>query len=264
VYVTNPAIYDEKVAGKVYSRMMDTQVTVTPHELLSLLPELWTQVNESTTRRCFACINAQANIEEFIMAMPENSAEMHTSAALSTAMCAPPADATVMDDPYEAMLKARYMGKSGKQDDIEVAAESNSLRAILPVIDNMEKVEAILDPGCQIVAMSEEVCVALAIPYDPSIRLNMVSANGGVDRSLGLAWNVPFLIGDITLYLQVHVLRSLAYDILLGRPFDILTQSVVCNYRDENQTITIVDPDTSKTVTVPTHMAATGLPRNAK
>jgi hypothetical protein len=60
------------------------------------------------------------------------------------------------------------------------------------------------------------------------------------------------LIGDITLYLQVHVLRSPAYDILLGRPFDILTQSVVRNYRDENQTITIVDPNTSKTATVPT------------
>ena len=80
----------------------------------------------------------------------------------------------------------------------------------------------------------------------------MMSANGGVDQSLGLARNVPFLVGDITLYLQVHILRKPAYDILLGRPFDVLTQSIVRNYADENQTVTIIDPNTSRKATVPT------------
>jgi hypothetical protein len=94
--------------------------------------------------------------------------------------------------------------------------ESNALRAILPMIADQEQVEAILDPGCQIVAMSEEVCIALGIVYDPNVRLNMVLANGGVDQSLGLAKNVPFKISKITVYLQVHVLRQPAYDILLG------------------------------------------------
>lgn len=100
--------------------------------------------------------------------------------------------------------------------------------------------------------MSEEICNAFALPYDPSIRLNMVSANGGVDQSLGLARNIPFLVGDITLYLQVHILREPAYDILLGRPFDVLTQSVVRNFPNEDQTVTILDPNTSKKATVPT------------
>ena len=72
------------------------------------------------------------------------------------------------------------------------------------------------------------------------------------DQLLGLACNVPFLVGTITLYLQVHVLRTPAYDILLGRPFDILTQSIVRNFADENQTITILDPNTSRKATVPT------------
>jgi hypothetical protein len=49
--------------------------------------------------------------------------------------------------------------------------------------------------------MSEEVCNALALPYDPTIQLNMVSANRGIDQSLRLACNVPFLVGEITLYL---------------------------------------------------------------
>ncbi len=54
------------------------------------------------------------------------------------------------------------------------------------------------------------------------------------------------LFGDITLYLQVHVIRQSAYDILLGRLFDTLTQSIIRNYADENQTITIHDPNTGK------------------
>ena len=138
------------------------------------------------------------------------------------------------------------------QEEVEVTAESDALWAILPLIDGQEHVEAILDPGCQIIAMSKEVCNALALAYDPMVRLNMVSANRGIDQSLRLARNVVFLVGDLTLYLQVHILQSPTYDILLGRPFDTLTQSVVRNYRDENQTITIKDPNTGRSATVPT------------
>ena len=100
--------------------------------------------------------------------------------------------------------------------------------------------------------MSEVVRTALALPYNPDIELNMVLANGGMDQSLSLAQNVPFLIGELTLYLQVHILWSLAYDILLGQPFDILMQSVVHNFRNESQMITKVDPNIIKKVMVPT------------
>ena len=100
--------------------------------------------------------------------------------------------------------------------------------------------------------MAEEVCIDLALAYDPTIILNMQSANGEVDKSLGLARNVPMRIGEITLYVQIHIIRSPAYDILLGRPFDILTESVVRNYANEDQTITICDPNSGRRSTVPT------------
>ena len=80
----------------------------------------------------------------------------------------------------------------------------------------------------------------------------MQSANGEVDRSLGLVRNVPIQIGDITLYVQIHVICNPAYDILLGRPFDILTESVVRNFANEDQTITIRNPNSSRRATVPT------------
>jgi hypothetical protein len=78
--------------------------------------------------------------------------------------------------------------------------------------------------------MSEAVCHDIGLAYDPSIKLNMQSANGEVDQSLGLARNIPCKINSITLYLQIHIIRSPAYDILLGRPFDVLTESTVKNF----------------------------------
>ena len=94
--------------------------------------------------------------------------------------------------------------------------------------------KCIVDPGSQIIAMSEAVCHDLALIYDPTIQLNMQSANGGIDQSLDLVRNVPCRIGTITLYLQMHVIHEPAYDILLGRPFDMLTESVVRNFRNED------------------------------
>jgi hypothetical protein len=80
----------------------------------------------------------------------------------------------------------------------------------------------------------------------------MQSANGEIDKSLGLARNVPCTVGPVTLYLQIHVIRAPAYDILLGWPFDVLTESMVQNYSNEDQTITIADPNSNRTVTIPT------------
>ena len=106
--------------------------------------------------------------------------------------------------------------------------------------------------------MSEATCNELGLAYDPSIILNMESANGNINPSLGLARNVPFQIAKLTFYLQVHIIHSPAYDVLLGRPFDILTESIVRNFTNEDQTITIRDPNTGIRATIPT------LPRTRK
>lgn len=160
-----------------------------------------------------------------------------------------PVGATIIEDKYEAFLRRN---PDYEQDELVVAKESLALRTIRPLVNNSMEIEAIIDPGCQIIAMSQDICHALHLGYDPSITLNMQSANGEVDRSLGLAKNVPFAFGYITLYLQVHIIKSPAYDILLGRPFDVLTSSIVTNYPNEDQTLTLTDPNTHKTVVIPT------------
>ena len=44
----------------------------------------------------------------------------------------------------------------------------------------------------------------------------MQLANREVDKTLGLARNVPILVRDITLYIQFHIVQNPAYDVLLG------------------------------------------------
>ena len=87
----------------------------------------------------------------------------------------------------------------------------------------------------------------------------MQSVNSKVNKTLGLTWNILMLISVIMLYIQIHIVCNLAYDILLGRPFDIVLDSIVCNFSNKDQTITIHDPNTSETTTVLTFLHGTHL-----
>jgi Aspartyl protease len=137
-------------------------------------------------------------------------------------------------------------------DHLVVARTSSSVRSIDALIDGKQKHECILDPGSQVIAMSEAICHEVGLPYDPTLRIRLISANGTFDYSLGLARNIPFQVGTITIYLQVHIIREPSYGILLGRPFDIITQSVVRNFANADQTITVFDPNTGRRATIPT------------
>ena len=133
-----------------------------------------------------------------------------------------------------------------------VAMESSAVKLVYALVDTAQKKECILDPGCQIVAMLESSCFDLGLAFDLIIKLNMQLANRTINQSLRLSRNVPFQIGPITFYLQVHIIQSPTYDVLLGHPFNILTESIVRNFANEDQTITIRDPNSGCCVTVPT------------
>jgi len=101
-----------------------------------------------------------------------------------------------------------------------------------------------------------EICpysypIEFFLHYNPWIQLNMQS-NGIINKSLGLAQNIPCHVGDITLYPQIHVIHNPTCDILMGQPFDILTQSIIHNYVNEDQTITLCDPNSGEVTTIPT------------
>lgn len=133
------------------------------------------------------------------------------------------------------------------------ATESASLRVVFPIINGSERVECVVDSGSQIVSMSLKLAERLGVMWDPDLRILMQSANGELKKSAGLARNVPFMFGDIPVYLQVHIIDQPAYDVLLGRPFDILTASNIQNTIAGSQTLTICDPSSRKRCVIPTH-----------
>ena len=259
-YKTLPPVHDPEIAARVYKRSMEAPITITQRELLSLSPEVRSQVRECTTTRRIQNKDAAQNLlqEGEDEDDDDYSTTVPTLAVTHALHRTPPEGAIVVPDPIETYYKSLPPGQHPDPDKLIVAMESCAVRSIFALVDNSQKRECILDPGCQIIAMSETTSHDLGLAYDPSIRLNMQSANGNIDQSLGLSRNVPFQISNITFYLQVHVIRSPAYDILLGRPFDTLTESIIRNFANEDQTITISDPNTGRRITVPT------LPRSHK
>jgi hypothetical protein len=241
-YRTLPPVHDVKIAEEVYNRSMNAAVvTLTPKELFSISPEVHQKVRDDITPKRVPPGNREVKMQDVV-----------DSTVLPFSMDYDDYEPIVIPDKYETYLNNLGPGEAPDPSKLVVAKDSHALRSIHVFVNSQETVESIVDPGCQIIAMSEAVCHDLGLTYDPSIRLNMQSANGELDRSLGLAHNVACRIADITLYLQIHVIRSPAYDILLGRPFDVLTESLVKNYVNEDQTITICDPNSGRRATIPT------------
>ena len=169
----------------------------------------------------------------------------------------PPPGSTIIKDPYKIFLSTAPVGRCPNL--LTVTKETSALRSILPLINHHLFIESILDPSSQVISMAKEVCHSLGLIYDPEVKLSMQSANGEIDEMLGLMRNVPIQIGEITLYLQFHIMRNPAYDILLGRPFDVLVESIIFNFENKSQTVTIHDPNTGKTATVLTFARGTHL-----
>ena len=100
--------------------------------------------------------------------------------------------------------------------------------------------------------MAKQVAMQLGVSWDPDLRIKMQSANGQLELSEGLARNVSFRLGEVVAYLQVHVLNNPAYEVLLGRPFEVLTKTVAETLPNGEMLITLTDPNTGKRSTIPT------------
>jgi hypothetical protein len=134
---------------------------------------------------------------------------------------------------------------------------SAPLRTLRPRCAGKEWIESVIDGGSQIVSMALSTAERLSLTWNPNIRIVMQSANGQLKSSAGLARNIPFEFDEITVYLQVHIIDQNAYEVLLGRPFEILTELQISNWRDGSQTITLTDPNSTKKCTMPTYVRGT-------
>nr|VWP00813.1 Uncharacterized protein [Ganoderma boninense] len=131
--------------------------------------------------------------------------------------------------------------------------ERKPVRVLWCLINHAKVEECILDGGCQIVAMSEECSRRNKIRVDPFVGLDVQSANGSLDNAIGLGRDVPFqLTPEITVYLQVFVMRNAAYDVLLGRPFETLLNLTTENLGPDSHFVTVDCPNAKTSARIPT------------
>jgi hypothetical protein len=172
-----------------------------------------------------------------------------------------PVGATVISDPVAQYFESLAPGEKPRK--VLVAEPSASLRYVNTVINGVREVKALVDSGSQFVSMKESVAVSLGLNWDPDKKIHMMSANGQVEAAVGTADMVPFKFGNVTFYMQVYIFEKPAYDVLIGRPWDVHTSSVVENFPDGGQKITITDPNTGKRCVIPT-FEKTEMRRNEK
>ncbi|EED82694.1 predicted protein [Postia placenta Mad-698-R] len=179
-YKTIVPVIQPKLAEEIFQRSMKSQfVTLTPEELLSIAPDVRTKYRDTVTPKR---VSTEPVASAHIVEIGADQVTAVNQLSCSGATLEP--GATIVPDPYETYLKHIPHGEHPAE--FTIARDSNAIRSIIALIDNKEQIECIVDPGSQIVAMSEEVCLGLNLLFDPTIQLNMQSANGEVDRSLGL------------------------------------------------------------------------------
>ena len=193
-YKTLPPVYDAAVAAKVYKRSMETPITLTQEELLSLSSEICSLVRDITTTRH---IQNKDLVTNHNMTQMEEIEEINKVPAIQTFAVqyahhhTPPTGAIVIPDPIVTYYDS-LNGKEPNTDRLTVATNTTSVWSIFALIETSRKEECILNSRFQVVVMSKDTCHELKIAYNPSIKLNMQSANGDMNQSLRLACNVSF------------------------------------------------------------------------
>lgn len=157
---------------------------------------------------------------------------------------------TIVPDPYLLYLASLEPDEIPRQ--VYVANDSEALRSVFPKVNDTGFIESVIDGGSQIVSMALQEAEGLGLHWDTDLQIYMQSANGQLKKSAGLARNVPFQFGDIIVYLQVHIMDKPAYKILLGRPFDILTESQLRTRSDGSMDLLLKDPNTGRKCIIPT------------
>lgn len=262
----------------ILERILAGDVSLTYKELLAISPKLREAYKDRIAKKRVAIKSANVVATEATMDKTEGEDSGDELVQVST-LAAPEKIVETMLDPEGRpyltwrvtdsilqYLETVPQGDRSKQvfaiarPEIIAATDVASLRVIPALVNDVREEEALLDSGSQIIAMSRKAAMECKITWDPDITINMQSANGQISRTCGLAKNVPLSFGEVTVFLQIHVVDNAPYRILLGRPFDILTESRVVNSSEGMQMIVVTDPNTKHRITLPTY-AKGQLPR---
>jgi hypothetical protein len=200
----------------VLDRALDVQIPVTTRELLAVSQDVRRRIKDHTTTKKVAATSSEQ-------------------------ICANETNETFI---------------SGINDDIQdlvVAKDAAPLRSIEGVLDGKIKVDILLDSGSSIVAIRKNIWEQLGTPIRSDLVMNMESSHSTIETTVGVLKNFPVTIGPCTFYLQVQVSENLPCDVMMGRPFFMLTRAVTMDHPDGSQDLVLHDPNTGEEITLPTH-----------
>ena len=102
--------------------------------------------------------------------------------------------------PEECNCQIFAIGEKEKKEE-RVAPDIAHLRVVPAMINGIGEEEVLLDSGSQIVLMTKKVAAANKVSWDPSLSIQIQSTNRLLSRICGLARNVSFTLGEITVLL---------------------------------------------------------------
>lgn len=202
------AIEDSAKASDILERVLDIKIPVSAREILAVSNDARRQVKDLVTSKKVSANLLEAGTTDSTYRIAETSPF----------------------DVYE------YSSPS--------AAPFLPLRVITLNLAPGVTPECILDGGSQIVVMRRDVWEKLRVPITADRAMKMESANSGTTLTLGEIENFPVKIGPVTVHLQIQVVPSAPFEVLLGRPFfDVLNCTEYSRAGGVHE-IEIKDPET--------------------
>ena len=140
----------------------------------------------------------------------------------------------------------------GAGQDLLEAEPTLPLRTLNVILDGTVSVTGILDSGCQVVIICRDIWEKLGAPLKHKWVMFMESANGQANATMGMLPRIWFTVGEINLYCMVQVVWEAPFKCLIGWPFMALAQAVSREFQDGTAHLTLTDPNTRASITVPT------------
>lgn len=210
-YVT--PIEDPALIKKLAQQSLDSSITISTRELLSVAPDVRRQIKDQLITKRVATTAFVEMTEE------EETAEVLVANVTS--------------------------------ENLVVAKTTEELRVIDAYIQGI-KVVATVDDGSQIVSIRQDMWEKIGLPIRSDKIMIMESANKTKDETMGLLQDLKIEIGGYDFYLQVQVVKDAPYEMLLGRPFFTLTQASHKHFDDGESRLTLLDPNSGDKITLPT------------
>lgn len=204
--------------SELVDRALDSKITISTRELLAASADARKHVKDLvTTKKVAANVLSEEPLDSYLSSFME------------------PKSSSVFLDVH------KYESPSASSS----AAPSLPLRVIHPSFAPGVEPECILDGGAQIVVMRKDIWEKLQSPITANKAMAMESANSGRTLTLGLVENQPVRIGPVTIYLQIQVVESAPFEVLLGRPFFDVLSCMEISHSGGTHEIHVRDPETN-------------------